>query len=184
MLQKPLKEHAASNSSRSDEAQDDYYNMIDLFYGNWIWRAVHAIIDHPRFNPSPSWIADALSISVQEAVDALDGLEDLGLIRRTESSFIARTPQFLLPKEKACKEYTIKKHRQIASQLTNMGTPKDVEGALVYFLAVDRTHLSEILQKIFHDFQTLDQQVNRSASSQLYAINLTCTNLAPKIKGK
>ncbi len=43
--------------------------------GNWIWRAVQTLVRAPDFNASPKWIAARLNISIEKAVDALEGVE-------------------------------------------------------------------------------------------------------------
>lgn len=65
-----------------------YPQDLSSFTGNWIWKAVMCLVESPDFQPSPKWTASRLNISIENAVDALDGLERLNLIRRDGSSYI------------------------------------------------------------------------------------------------
>jgi len=49
---------------------------------NWIWRAVQTLAEAADFNSSPKWISKRLNISIEKAVDALEGLERLGYLER------------------------------------------------------------------------------------------------------
>lgn len=178
MLQKPITREPTSN----ENSQSTFYKLIDLFYGNWIWRAVHTLVDHPNFTPSPTWIAEMLSISVAEAVDALEGLIELGLVVRNENSYKTHMPKMLIPEEKTKKAFSIKCHKQLTQQLIAKSEVENIEGTMACFVNIDRNDLYPILRDVLERFSSLNHDKDISPSSQLYSINLTCTNLTPNIK--
>lgn len=61
---------------------------LSSFTGNWTWKAILCLVDSPDFKPSPKWCATRLNISVENAVEALDGLERLNYIKREGSSYV------------------------------------------------------------------------------------------------
>lgn len=74
---------APKNNLESDPGKAD----LKQYCGNWIWRALECLVDSKDFNPSPKWISQRLNISIENAVDAIEGLERMGLIVRTGNSF-------------------------------------------------------------------------------------------------
>jgi hypothetical protein len=60
---------------------------IKMYLESWIWRAVESLITARDFEPSPRSIAYRLNISVEQAVDALEGLQRLGQIGKTSNSY-------------------------------------------------------------------------------------------------
>lgn len=71
---------AATGSYESKEKAE----LWERFSGDWIWRAVECLVRLKEFNPSPRWISNRLGISVEQAVDAIDGLLALSLIKRDQ----------------------------------------------------------------------------------------------------
>lgn len=57
------------------------------YIGNWVWRATASLIDTKDFNPSPKWIAKKLNVTLEEVIDALEGLEKLGIIGRSTNGY-------------------------------------------------------------------------------------------------
>ncbi len=57
------------------------------YIGNWVWRAVASLVDTRDFDPSPKWIAKKINVNLEEVVDALEGLEKLGIIGRTPQGY-------------------------------------------------------------------------------------------------
>ncbi|OQW49224.1 MAG: hypothetical protein A4S09_03920 [Proteobacteria bacterium SG_bin7] len=57
------------------------------YIGNWVWRAVASLVDTKEFDPSPKWIAKKINVNLEEVVDALEGLEKLGIIGRTPQGY-------------------------------------------------------------------------------------------------
>lgn len=109
----------AGKPRSSSRLMISYEQAIKNFFGNWIWRAVHAMMDHQDFDSSPLWIAQHLKVSVEDAAEALDGLVLLGLARRTEKGFEARQIQFLVPNEYMELGSRIEKHAILSQQIVN-----------------------------------------------------------------
>jgi hypothetical protein len=168
-----------------DTNTTNFKELIDLFYGNWIWRAVHALLDHPKAESSPTWISNTLNISVEETVDALEGLEELGLIEKQGSKLLTKAPAFFAPKDRATMSYTVTKHRQLALQVLNRTTIPQVEGMLDYFLNISPEELYPVLEEIISSIRKAGETaaLNKPRTG-LYTISLTCSNLAPLLQGE
>lgn len=74
--------HVEGYTAGENTAAQKNISTSDLihFSGNWIWRAVEALVKAKDFNPDPNWIADRLNISAEAAKDALEGLVRIGLV--------------------------------------------------------------------------------------------------------
>ena len=57
------------------------------YTGNWLWRTLAALVDAETFDPSLSKLAKQLGVTVNEVVEAFEGLEKLGIIRRTAEGY-------------------------------------------------------------------------------------------------
>ena len=58
------------------------------YTGNWVWRAVSAFIDlDGEKSRSLTKMAEMLSAPLAEVVEAVEGLEELGIIQRTEQGY-------------------------------------------------------------------------------------------------
>lgn len=94
-----LKKGAPGSASTSASAGVGPYagkaeaELWDRFFGDWIWRAVECLIDIKDFNPSPRWISNRLGISVEQAVDAIDGLLALNRIMRDQEGGYVKNPE-------------------------------------------------------------------------------------------
>lgn len=181
MLQKPIKRHSSSKKQASSDAKS-YSKLIDLFYSNWVWRAVHALSDHPKFKSSPTWIAKTLSISVEEVVDALEGLEELGFLVKKESSYVSKSPQILLPEEKTTKSFAISCHKKLSQQMLIKSQVSEVEGTMTCFVNVEKSAVHELLRRIFSDLNALNEVRSVAPDAELFSFSLTCSNLAPSLK--
>ena len=84
---KPAPVTAPKWADMSGPQREAWENYICL----WTWRAVESLIALPDFNPSLKAIAARLGISLTEAVEAVEGLEFIGIIRRTPNGGIIRS---------------------------------------------------------------------------------------------
>lgn len=57
------------------------------YTSSWVWRSVAAIFDVSPDSRSPLWISKKLNVTVREAVEAIEGLEALGIIERTPNGY-------------------------------------------------------------------------------------------------
>ena len=58
------------------------------YTANWLWRTLAALVDTEGFDPSLSQLAKQMGVPVNEVVEAFEGLEKLGIIRRTAEGYV------------------------------------------------------------------------------------------------
>lgn len=95
------------------------------FCGNWIWRAVDALVASKDFNSDPTWVADRLNISVEAAKDALDGLERIGRIKKSETGLVANAEFSNFDNVDLDRSDRFEIHNKIKDQITSRITSRD-----------------------------------------------------------
>lgn len=102
-------EHAEAQTRPSDLA---------LYSQNWIWRAIECLVEAPDFQPSPRWSAERLNVSVEKIVDAFDGLERLGYIKRDGATFKKIKKEYHFGPNEISRENLLEIHSRLTHQVT------------------------------------------------------------------
>jgi len=129
-------------------------NDWEQWLGNWIWRATQCLVESSDFNPSPKWIAKRLNVSVENAVDAIEGLERLGCIKRNGFSFQVVDNWMQLTPNKLDNVRLLAAQSRIAPQLISKLTPNDAFTSQ-FFLGN-----KELVSKYAPKFMELFRQMN------------------------
>lgn len=154
-----------------------YDEALDNFYGNWIWRAIHALLDHQDFDSSPIWISKRLDISIEEVVEAFEGLKVLGLVTQDESGFKAKQVQFIVPEKFTTLESMVRKHRDVSQQILNqVSVEKNLKGRL-YFVASNSEELERLDRKINEALLEFNKRSESCKKDGLYAVTATAIDL-------
>lgn len=106
---------------------------LTIYCSSWIWRAVECLVKAPDFNASPKWIAERLNVTLEKAVDALDGLERLKLISRTPGGFEANTTLNIVDEMQLGRAEQLQIQSKLAPQIISKLTDKD-KFAIQFFL--------------------------------------------------
>lgn len=164
---------AKTVGSRVGPVSDDktYRETLKHFAGNWIWRAADALVLHPEFQGSPSWLQARLGISLEEAVDALEGLEKLGIIRREGGKVNKGRPQFIVPDDLNSRSVKVQNYVNDAIQnVSRLGEHELGVGYSLYSL-LTKEQVFEVYSRIQKMLEDLDQSPKTSKSNKLF--NLT-----------
>jgi hypothetical protein len=91
------------------------------FQRNTDWWTVFACFDLPDFNQSPLWISKKTGVSVEEVVEALEGLSVLGLLTRENGTFAPSKGRefFLYDFSGKSKKQVIEDHSIVTQQILN-----------------------------------------------------------------
>jgi hypothetical protein len=130
------------------------------FTENWLWRSLFVLIDHPNFNPSPRWISSELGVSVEKAVDALEGLQKLNLIEKFENSYKPKVSWHQVAPKDLTRQDLLKTHIKIAPQILSRLNEDD--GFTVQFFTGNK----ELLKKYGPKFMALYKEMEADAKSQ------------------
>ena len=123
----------------------------DAFQRNSDWWTVFAAFDLPDFNPSPLWISKKTGISVEDVVEALDGLSVLGYLKKANGAFYPTKDgehhNFSYGDKN--KTQVISEHSVVSQQILNDLS----EQSLFAFDHCFMTGNKQILTELYHDVQ-------------------------------
>ena len=148
------------HENNSTESLIPFEVALKYFLGNWVWRAVHALVNHPNFNDSPLWISQKIGVSVEEAAEAVEGLLGLGLIKRVEGKMQAEKVRFIMPEKLQTIGAQADNHQLLAQQVLSRLNPDQFEVAFHDLFMATNT---ETFNKFYLKFiQLLDEFSNES----------------------
>jgi hypothetical protein len=174
-----LESRSLANGSSNNKKQDEFEKTLEAFNSNLVWRATYALIDHKDFQWSPEWISSKLGVSETDAIDALLGLEQLGLIRKTENGFEQGKLQIITEENKIDASKLMSHHRLLSEEILNLMEP-DRSGAYYNFLASgDKNSLQELYAEIKDVFDKFlkKHQVNKSKNDSIFAFSFTTVDV-------
>lgn len=151
---------ATNNNSQS---QTDLGNWT----GNWIWRTVQSLAQSPEFSESPRWIAQQLNISVEKALDAIEGLERLGFMARVEGKLkVTESWKQITPAE-VPRANLLAHFSKLAPQIITRVKPED-KFTSQFFLA-DEELVAECASKIMQAFKEMNDEALKRGAKDVYA---------------
>lgn len=126
----------------------------EQWLGSWIWRSVQCLVESADFNPSPKWIAKRLNITVEKAVEAIEGLERLGCIKRDGATFKPVNDWFQLTPLEMDRFRLLAVQSRIAPQLISKLTQEDAFTSQFFLGSKD------LIKKYAPKFMELFKQMN------------------------
>ncbi|RYZ93647.1 MAG: DUF4423 domain-containing protein [Proteobacteria bacterium] len=167
-----------ANPNRGGTVKEAEARASDLqsWAGNWIWRAVQTLVRAPDFNPSPKWVATRLNVSVEKALDALEGLERLGFITRDGAGGYAHTKEWvqLLP-GKVTRAQLLNEHSKIAPQIITKLTAKD-KFTTQFFIA-DQALVAAYAPKFIQLYRELNEEGLKLGLKEVFASEISFAQL-------
>ena len=163
------------------EKSKDQGTEIKQFTDNWIWRTVHCLIESPNFDPSPKWIAKKLDISVEKAVDAIEGLLKLGLIEQVAGTYKVKSQWFqVLPKDLSHSDL-LDTHIKLAPQILSRLNEDDKY--TVQFFRGNEELLKKYVPRFIELYKQMDEEAQRQKISDVMASEISFVRLTKDIGG-
>lgn len=148
---------------------------LEQWFGNWIWRAVQCLVESPDFNSSPKWIASRLNISVENAVEAIEGIERLGCIRREGASFKVVDNWMQLTPDKLEANRLLAGQARIVPQLMSKMTPTDAYTS--QFFIGNRELIRKYAPKFMELFKQMNDEGMKAAHTDVVAAQISFVQL-------
>ena len=163
------------------EQTKDHGTEIKQFTDNWIWRTVHCLIENPNFDPSPRSIASKLDVSVEKAVDAVEGLLKLGLIEKSSGTYKVKSQWFqILPKDLSSADI-LDTHIKLAPQILSRLNEDDK--FTVQFFKGNETLLKKYVPRFIELYKQMDEEAQREGISDVMASEISFVKLTKDIGG-
>lgn len=125
--------------------------VLQKRYGSsWIWKSVAAIVDVSPDSRSPLWISRKLNISVNESVEALEGLEALGILERLPQGYRRILKFFFHADQHKDPRSLLGDHALLSSQILSRLRPEDPHQKSFFrtgFVATNETLVREFCFK-------------------------------------
>ena len=143
----------------------------EQWLGNWIWRATQCLTEAPDFNPSPKWIAKRLNISIENAVEAIEGLERLGCIVRHGISYKVVENWMQLTPNKLDRTKLLSAQSRIAPQLISKLTPQDAFTS--QFFIGNKELVGKFAPKFMDLFKQMNDEGTRLGHKEVVAAQIS-----------
>lgn len=162
--------------------QVDYAEAQDAFQRNTKWWSVFAAFNLNDFKPSPIWIAQKVGISIEEVVEALDGLSALGYLTKDNGAFYPVKGKDFINFNWGNKTKTeiIDEHAIVSQQILNDLNTKTLFAYDHRFLAGNEEILTELYADIKNAFDKAfakSQQTDNKNNNAIFKITFTGVNV-------
>lgn len=157
----------------SQQRQED----MDNWTGNWIWRAVHTLVESPECSASPKWIASKLEISVEKAVDALEGLVRLSIIEMRDGRYHSKSSWLQTTTQNASREELLIQFSRIAPQIISRLNTVTSKFTYQFFLA-DAELIARYTPKIMEIYNEMNEEGLRRGLTDVYASEIAFAKMS------
>lgn len=164
----------ASSDSGSDVAT---LKSKKLYSESWMWRAVESLITAKNFNPSPKAIARRLNITVEQAVESLEGLEKIGVISRQNNTYIKKIENITEVDQKDLeKAELLEVHSKLAPQIISKLDENSIFTTQISLgtLEIVRKHRSKLIE--FLDL--IDSDASELENPDVLAIEISIAKIS------
>lgn len=153
------------------QMRDDQFRILQ----DWYHGAILELIQVQGFDPDPAWIAHRLGIPATTAKQALQRLQNMGLVEPSKGgkSWIARPEAY-----QTFSDVPSRAIRHFHSQILNMHADSlredDINDRefLSMILAVPRSRLSEFKQEMYNFATRFWQKIENEPKDDLYSLSL------------
>lgn len=175
-----------SQNNRETLTSDEKKQLQLQYTGNWVWRAIAALVETRDFCHSVKWIADRLSVTVEEVVFALEGLEALGIIRRTSNGYEKVLKYIYYTDRDLDSTAILKDHVLVSTQILGRLATKSVVRPSFYRTAFYASTIEQA-RAFFLRIEDLMKQFMVDSASQasdrVFAVTLSGVDLTTKRGG-
>lgn len=154
-----------------------------MYLQNVTWRGLEALIESPDFDPSPKWIAKKLNTTVEKAVDAIEGLTRLGVIQKSESTYVKATKEksYYFGPDKMDRAELLMVHKRLTHQtLTKLGTQSMFSN---WFFLADDELLAKYSPKFVQLYKDMLAEGLEKGCTQVVASEISFASLTDSKNG-
>lgn len=145
--------------------------LLEMYCGNWIWRAVECLLDSKNEKHTVSTIAERLNISVENAVSAVEGLLALGYIKWNGGVIEKIIPEYHIGTAEIDKKEWLKIYSRLSPQIVSKLT-KDDKFTTWFFLCDDEI-VSRYAPKFMALYKEMMSEGLSKGAKEVYASELS-----------
>jgi DNA-binding MarR family transcriptional regulator len=159
----------------------DRKKLLDEEYtGNWVWRAVAALVSFSDSSLTISRMAQGLDVDISVIVEALEGLEEMGILRRTEGGY-ERVLKFVYYSDRHIEAKKLHgDHVLISTQILSRLDPNQKTGQAFFrtgFLATNREIAAKYLGRMESLLKEWILESDTTEKNELVALSLSAVDV-------
>ncbi len=158
--------------------QDAKNFQTNQWLGNWIWRSVQCLVECPDFNASPKWSSQKLNVSVDKIVEAFEGLESLGLIKKENNTYKPVFNWMQVTPIQTTKAELLDSHTKLAPQILSNLTTNDK--FTVQFFRGNDALLSKYTPKFIELYKQMNEEAEKLGLTEIIASEISFAKLTNK----
>ena len=117
---------------------------------NWLslslWPSLHAYLTAKSLPASAKAVAEKFDVSLEEAHEAVEGLEKLGLLRIEDNRYEAKEMNFVLTKEELSSEKVLKHHIIKTKDMLSQMHGLNIRQGHTYTIATDEACMNSFIR--------------------------------------
>lgn len=156
---------------------ETYKMYAQRFLGDMVWRKVHALMELPDFSFDANYVCAKLDISETEYKEALNGLEQLGLIGRERGEWIVITQTYVAPTDVMSKAQQLECHEIFMSDLSGLLSVDRKSQWASGFVASNVGLVDELKKNVLNAFIEFNTKSANATKDGLYAIGFSATDI-------
>lgn len=154
---------------------DKKKELLEMYCGNWIWRAVECLLDSKETHTVSS-IAERLNISIENTVGAIEGLVTLGYIKWEDKLLVKVIPEYHIGNNTFEKKELIKIYSKLSPQIVAKLT-KDDKFTTWFFLS-NAEIVSKYAPKFMELYNSMMVEGLSKGATQVYASEISFAALS------
>lgn len=139
------------------------------------------LVETKDFNPSPKWIASRLSITVEKALDAIEGLTRMGCVIKIGDSYRVNQEWFQLTPKELDRAALLRSQSRIVPQLMSKLTENDAFTS--QFILADEEIIKRFAPRFMELFKQMDDEGKKTGKTQITAVQMSFAKVTPEIAG-
>jgi hypothetical protein len=150
---------------------------------SWLWRAVPCLIEVEGLSHDVRHLALCLNVGVEEVLDALEGLQSLGIIKKSDDRFERVLKYVYFSDRDLDPRQTLSDHLLVSGQILNKLAPQGVPSFYrTSFVATSSLLLRDFYLKAEALMVELIENSNKQKSTDVVGITISGVNLTRGVK--
>jgi len=151
------------------------------YTSSWLWRTLAAMVSNENFDPSLSRLATRLRVPIGEIVEALEGLEKLGIIRRSADGYERILKYVYFSDRDLDPSQVLADHVLISTQILGRLDPRNPELKSFYrtgFVASNEKSVRKFCKQLEEIMKTFLMESAAESSDGVYALSFSSVEVS------
>ncbi len=161
-----------SGNQQLNKENKNFDEILDVYHSNSVWQALHALITVRPLSENQQKIAKIFDVSLEDIVEAIEGLITLGLVVYETGAYKAKKQSFIYRTQK---EDLVQGHKDQAREIINRFSINKGLGANYHFSS-NKEHMNRFRQEFSKLVKTTLIDKGNVNPDGIYGITMTAVN--------